>query len=114
MFLGCNCSLTVVYHIGDRFVIWVLTLWEGSRLKIFENGALRRIFGPKKDEVTGEWRRLYNEDLCALYSSLNIIRVIKSRSLKWTGHVTRTGERTDAYRIFVGKPVKETTWKTLA
>jgi hypothetical protein len=67
---------------------------------------LRRIFGPKRDEVTGEWRRLYNKELYALYSSPNIIRVIKSRTLRWAGHVARMGKRTGAYRALVGKPEK--------
>ena len=61
---------------------------EECRLRVFENLALRRIFGPKRDEVTGEWRRLHNEELCAVYSP-NIIRVMKSRSLRWAGHVAR-------------------------
>jgi hypothetical protein len=61
------------------------------RLRVFENRVLRRIFGPKRDEVTGEWRRLHNEELYALYSSPNIIRVIKSRRLRWAGHVARMG-----------------------
>ena len=65
---------------------------------------LRRIFGPKRDEVTGEWRRLHNEELYVLYSSPDIIRVIKSRRLRWTGHVVRMGKRKRSYRIFVGKP----------
>jgi hypothetical protein len=65
--------------------------------------VLRRIFGPKRDEVTGEWRRLHNKELYALYSSTNIIRVIKSRRLRWAGHVARVGERS-AYRALVGKP----------
>jgi hypothetical protein len=66
-------------------------LREECRLRVFENRVLRRIFGPKRDEVTGEWRRLHNEELHALYSSPNIIRVIKSRRLKWAGHVARMG-----------------------
>jgi hypothetical protein len=66
--------------------------------------VLRRIFGPKRDEVTGEWRRLHNKELYALYSSPNIIRVINSRRLRWAGHVARMGERRDAYRALVGKP----------
>jgi hypothetical protein len=66
--------------------------------------VLRRIFGPKKDEVTRKWRRLHNKELYALYSSPNIIRVIKSRRLRWVGHVARMGERRDAYRALVGKP----------
>jgi hypothetical protein len=65
---------------------------------------LRRIFGYKRDEVTGEWRRLYNGKLSALYSSLNIVWVIKSLRLKLAGHVARIGERRNAYRVLVGKP----------
>jgi hypothetical protein len=66
--------------------------------------VLRRIFGPKRDEVTEEWRRLHNKELYTLYSSANIIRVIKSRRLSWTRHVARMGERRGAYRVLVGKP----------
>jgi hypothetical protein len=66
--------------------------------------VLRRIFGPKRDEVTGEWRRLHDKELYALYSSPNIIRVIKPRRLRWAGHVARMGERRGAYRALVGKP----------
>jgi hypothetical protein len=66
--------------------------------------VLRRIFGPKRDDVTGEWRRLHNKELYALYSSPNIIPVIKSRRLRWAGHVARMGERRGAYRALVGKP----------
>jgi hypothetical protein len=64
---------------------------EERRQRVFENRVLRRIFGPKRDEVTGEWRRLHNEELYALYSSPNSIWVIKSRSLRWAGHVARMG-----------------------
>jgi hypothetical protein len=84
--------------------IYTLTLREECRLRVFENKVLRRIFGPKRGEVTGEWRRLHNKELYALYSSPNIIRVIKSRRLRWAGHVTRMGERRGAYRALVGKP----------
>jgi hypothetical protein len=70
----------------------------------FENRVLRRIFGPKLDEVTGEWRRLHNKELYAPYSSTNIIRVIKSRRLRSAGHVARIGQRRGAYRALVGKP----------
>jgi hypothetical protein len=79
-------------------------LREECRLRVFENRVLRRIFGPKRDEVTGEWRRLHNKELYALYSSLNIIQVIKSRRLRWAGHVARMEERRGAYRALVGKP----------
>jgi hypothetical protein len=70
----------------------------------FEDKVLRRIFGPKRDEVTGEWRRLHNKELYTLYSSPNIIRVTKSKRLRWAGHVARMGERRGAYRALVGKP----------
>jgi hypothetical protein len=66
--------------------------------------VLRRIFGPKRDEVTGEWRKLHNEELRDLYSSPSIIRINKSRRMRWTGHVARLGEKRNAYRLLVGKP----------
>jgi len=84
-----------------------LTLREERRLKLFENRVLKRIFGPKRGEVTGQWRKLHNEDLTDLYSSPNIIRVIKSRLMRWAGHVARMEERLGAYRIFVGKPERK-------
>jgi hypothetical protein len=71
---------------------------------VFKNRALRTIFGPKRDEVTGEWRRLHNEELNDLYSSPNIMRVIKSRRMRWAGHVAHMGEGIGAYRILVGRP----------
>ena len=70
---------------------WSLTLREERRLRMFEERVLRRIFGPKTDEVTGEWRKLHNEELNDLYSSLNIVRVIKWRRMRWAGHVARMG-----------------------
>jgi hypothetical protein len=82
---------------------WSLTLREEHRLRVFENRVLRRIVGPKRDEVTGEWRKLHNEELRDLYSSPSIIRIIKSRRMKWAGHVARM-ERRNAYRLLVGKP----------
>jgi hypothetical protein len=85
---------------------WSLTLREEHRLRVFENRVLRRIFGPKRDEVTGEWRRLHNEELNDLYSSPHsiIIWVIKSRRMRWAGHVARMGEGRGAYKILVGRP----------
>ena len=71
---------------------------------MFENRVLRRVFGHKRDEVATEWRRLHNEELNDLYCSLNIVRVIKSRRMKWVGHVARVGERRCAYGVLVGKP----------
>jgi len=65
---------------------------------------LRRIFGPRRDEVKGEWRRLHNEELNDLYSSPNTVRVIKSRRMRWVGHVARMGEESGVYRVLVGKP----------
>ncbi|KAJ4443425.1 hypothetical protein ANN_05093 [Periplaneta americana] len=83
---------------------WTLTLREQQRLRVFENKVLRKIFGAKRDEVTGEWRKLHNTELHALYSSPDIIRNIKSRRLRWAGHVARMGESTNAYRVLVGRP----------
>jgi hypothetical protein len=70
-----------------------LALREEHRLRLFENGVLRRIFGPKRDEVTGEWRNLHYEELRDLHSSPSIIRMIKTRRMRWVGHVARMGRR---------------------
>jgi len=78
-------------------------LREERRLRAFESRVLRKIFGPKRDEVTGEWRKLLNEELYGLYSSPHIIRVIKSRRIRWAGHLARMGERNGAYRVLVGR-----------
>ncbi|KAJ4428817.1 hypothetical protein ANN_25810 [Periplaneta americana] len=83
---------------------WTLTLREEHRLTVFENKVLRKIFGAKRDEVTGEWRKLHNTELHALYFSPDIIRNIKSRRLRWAGHVARMGESRNAYRVLVGRP----------
>jgi hypothetical protein len=72
---------------------WALTLREEHRLRVFENRVLRRLFGPKRDEVTGEWRKLHNEELRDLYSSPSIIRIIRMRRMRWAGHVARMGRR---------------------
>jgi hypothetical protein len=93
--------LPVVLYGSDS---WSLTLREEHRLRVFENRVLRRIFGPKRDEVTGEWRILHSEKLRDVYSSLSIIRIIGSRRMRWAGHVARMGEKRNAYRLLVGKP----------
>jgi len=79
-------------------------LREERRPKEFEKRELMRIFGPKRDEVTGEWRKLHNEELKDLHCSPNIIQVIKSGKMRWAGHVARMGEERGVYRVFVGKP----------
>ena len=89
---------------------WSLTLREERKLRVFENEVLRRIFGPKRDEVTGEWRKLHNEELKGLYSSPNIVRVIKSRRMRWAGHVARMGEGRGVYRVLVGNPRGRDGW----
>jgi len=91
--------------VAERFECetWSLILREERKLMAFKNMVLRRTFRPKSDEVTGEWRRLHNEELNDLYSSPNIVRVIKSRRMRWTGHVARMGEERGAYRVLVGK-----------
>jgi hypothetical protein len=81
-----------------------LTLREEHRLRVFENRMFRRIFRPKRDEVTGGWRKLHNKELHGLYSSPSIVRVIKARRMRWVGHVARMGEVRCAYNILVGRP----------
>jgi hypothetical protein len=82
----------------------VLTLREEHRLRVFENRVLRRIFGPKRGEVTGEWRKLLCEELLNFYSSPDISRYIKSRRMRWAWHVARMGEGRKAFKVLVGKP----------
>jgi hypothetical protein len=77
---------------------------------VFENRVLRRVFGPKRDEVTGEWRKLHNEELNNLYSLTNIVRVVKSRRMRWAGHVARMGEGRGVHRVLVGKPEGKNHW----
>jgi hypothetical protein len=79
-------------------------LREERRLRVFKNRVLRRMFGPKRDEVTREWRQLHNEELHDLYSSSTIVRVIKLRGMRWAGHVARMGEGRGVYKSLVGKP----------
>jgi hypothetical protein len=81
-----------------------MTLREEYRLRVFENKVLRRIFGPKRDKVTGGWRKLNNEELHDLYSSPSIIRIINSMRMRWEWHVARMGEMRNVYRLLVGKP----------
>ena len=83
---------------------WSLTLREERRLRVFENRVLRKVFGPKRDEVTGEWRKLHNEELNDQYSLPNIVRVVKSRRMRRAGHVARMGEDRGVQRVLVGKP----------
>jgi len=93
--------LTVVLYGCET---WSLTLREERKLSVFENMVLRRIFGPRRDVVTGEWRILHKEELNYLYPSHNIVRVIKSRRMRWPGHVAHMGEERGVYRVLVGKP----------
>jgi hypothetical protein len=83
---------------------WSLTVREEHKLRVFENRVLRRIFRPMRDGVTGRWRKLYNEELHNLYSSPSTFRIIKSRRMRWAGHVARMGEKRNMYRLLVRKP----------
>jgi hypothetical protein len=86
---------------------WSLTVKEEHKLRVFEKRVLSRIFGPKRDGVTGGWRKLHNEELHNLYSSPSIIRIIKSRRMRRAGHVARMGEKRNMYRLLVGKPERK-------
>jgi hypothetical protein len=109
---GIVTQLMDPYYLTETFFLlwvlmfetWSLTLREEQRLRVFENKVLRRIFGPKRDEVTGGWKKLHNEELHDLYSSPSIIKIIKSRGMRWAGHVARMGDKRNAYRLLVGKP----------
>jgi len=108
-FKGLNLKIKIYRTIILPFVscgceTWSLTLRKERRLGVFENRVLRRIFGPKRDEATGEWRKLHNEELNDLYCSPNIVRAIKSRRMRWAGHVARLGDRSGVFRGLVGKP----------
>jgi hypothetical protein len=92
--------LPVVLYVCET---WSLTLREERKLRVFENRVLRKVFKPKKDEVTGEWRKLHNEELNDLYSLPNIVRVVKSRRMRWAGHVARIGENRGVHRVLIGK-----------
>jgi hypothetical protein len=83
---------------------WSLTLREQHRLRVFQDSVLRRIFGPKRNKVTGECRKLHNEELHNLYSSADIFRQVKSRRMRWAEHVARMGEDRKVYKVWVGTP----------
>jgi hypothetical protein len=89
---------------------WSLTLREERRLRVFENRVLGRVFEPKRDEVTREWRKLHNEELNDLYSLPNIVRMVKSRRMRWAEHVARMGEDRVVHRVLVGKPEGKSHW----
>jgi hypothetical protein len=91
---------------------WSLTLRDEHRLKVFENRVLRKIFGPKREE-DGPWRKLHNDELHRLNSSSNIVRVIKSRRMRWVGHVAHMGEGRGVHRISVGRPEGNDQWEDL-
>ena len=93
-----------------RCETWSLTLREERRLRVFENRVLRKVFGPKRDEVTGEWRKLHNEELNDLCSLPSIVRVVKSRRMRWAGHVARMGKDRGVHRVLVGKPERKRHW----
>ena len=95
-----NIILPVVLYECET---WSPTLREERRLRVFENRMLRRIYGVKRDEVTGEWRKLHNEELNDLYCSQNIVQVIRSTIMRWAGLVARMGEERGVYRLLVGK-----------
>ena len=95
---------TVILSAVYECETWLLTLREERRLRVFKNRVLRRIFGPKRDKVTGEWRQLHNEDLNDLYTSPNIIQVIRSRRMRWDGYVACMWENRGVYRVLVRKP----------
>ena len=96
----CVCLPVVLYGCET----WSLTLREEQRLRVLENRVLRGIFGAKRDGVTGEWRKLHNEELNDLYCSPNIVRVIKSRRMRWVGHAARMEEGRVVHKVLVGKP----------
>jgi hypothetical protein len=98
------CRTIVLLVVLYRRENWFLTFREQHRLRVFKNRLLRRIFRRKRDDVIGCWRKLHNEELHNLFPSSSIIRMIKSRRMRWAGHVARMGEKRNACRILVGKP----------
>jgi hypothetical protein len=101
-FVYCNSHISYERKICSEIFYSKLNIKEG-RLRVFENRVLRRMFGPKRDEVTGEWRKLHNEELNDLYPLPNFVRVVKSRRMRWAGHVARTREGIVVQRVLVGK-----------
>ena len=99
-----TCRTIILPVVLYGYETWSLTLREECRLRVFENRALRRVFGTKRDKVTGEWRKLHNEELSDLYSLPNIVQVVKSRRMRWVGHVACMGEGRGVHRVLVGKP----------
>jgi hypothetical protein len=99
MYISLSIILPVVLYGCET---WSLTLREERRLKVFENSVMRKVFGPKRDEVTGEWRKLHNEELSDPYSLPNIVRVVKSRRMRWAENVARMGEGRGVHRVLVG------------
>jgi hypothetical protein len=101
--LSRNAKVKIYKTIILPVVLYGCETWSRT-LRVFENRVLRRIFGPKRDEMTGEWRRLHNEELHNLYSFPDIIRQMKSRRMWWAGHVARMGEERKLYKVLVGRP----------
>jgi hypothetical protein len=107
--LSRNVKVKIIKTTIQPFVLygretWSVTLSEEHRLRVFEDRVLRRIFGPKRDEVTGEWRKLHKGELHNLYTIPDIIRQFKSRIMRWARHVTRMGEGRKLHRVLVAKP----------
>ena len=102
MYLFMNVDILPVILYGCE--TWTLTLREEKRLRVFQNKVLWKIFGPKRDDQTGEWRKLHNGELHDLYGKPDIIGIVKSRRLRWAGHVTRMGNERGTWKLLVGKP----------
>ena len=98
------CRTIILPFILYEWETWSVTLRKVHRLKVFKNRVLRKMFGLKEDDVTGEWRWLHSEEFYGLFSSPNVIWVIKSRRMRWMGHVAHMGTMRNAYRVLVGKP----------
>src|SRR5215469_3285546 len=109
LFIHFLCMVSPIYRTIILPVVlygcetWSLTLREEHSLRVFENMVLRRVFGPKRDEMRGEWRKLHNEELNDLHSSPSIVRVVKSRRMRWAEHVARIREERGVHRVLVGK-----------